>query len=182
MLVLQASKGHKRTGSAPPSIPIGSLRQKKLGDLQGIPEDADDRSLGASPSSPQKVHFTDEKVASNESLLMAGLDALHGSVAPAPLQDDTAVEDSQPSESVAEPSRTSISAFCAQPVSPLTFPAAGDDIPTSAVKPVRMDVSQSPHSDAVAFPPTPERRQHAAQDTLSGPETYSGPVACAFPS
>lgn len=162
-------------------MPIGSLRQKKQGDLQGIPEGADDRSNSASPSSPQKVHFTDEKVASNESLLMAGLDALHGSITPAPRQDDTAVEDSQPSESVSEPSRTSISAFCAQPVSPLTFPAAGDDIPTSPVKPVQTGVSGSPHSDAVAFPPTPERRQHAAQDTSSGLETYSGPVTCALP-
>lgn len=155
------NKGHKRAGSAPPSMPLITSKQRSHSDLQGIPEEPDAHGIAETCSNTPTARFTGKgsTLVGEAPLLTTVLESPESSL----IFKGSAIQTSMPHH-----------------VPPLNFHMNGNQAPVTAEK-LELGVSQSPNNDAVDFPPTPERPQHSST-VLLGTESYCSPSERAIPS
>lgn len=173
LLALQmAHKGHQRTGSAPPTLPLEPSSKGRHLDLQGIPEESPVSANGSSAESPHMVRFPDQdaSVSGKALLLTSVLESPNTSVASTPRRDSSVILHGPADETIQE--------SAVQPVPGLNSSGSNRQGASIAGTRAAPDYPLSMNSDTVEIPPTPERPIHNAHvsEIKPSPESFSSIV------
>lgn len=172
------SKGHKRSGSAAPSMPFNMPKQISHRDLQGIPEEPNaDRNAEKFSYTPT-VRFTGQgsALAGEASLLTTVLKTPESSMTP----QGGSIEQIEHAETLPAHTRRAVQIHAPHNAPPLKLLTNGNQSPVTAEKQAS-GASQSPNKDTVEVPSTPDRSQHPSV-VLSGTVSYCIPAERAISS
>eukprot|EP00892_Ulva_mutabilis_P008199 jgi/Ulvmu1/5751/UM025_0005.1 len=157
-----AAKGHHRTGSAPPNVPMGASIKGNHENLQKIPEDSHIATSGGGSETPNAVHFPDQD--HGRALLLTTVLEAPDTPSDSPRHDSSVM--------LHGPAKDIWNTGTGQPVADSVLPKKPISEAPTPVTISTQHISQSTHSDTVELPPTPERHippAHSSSTSLPEP-------------